>query len=727
MSYPASRSNLAHLRGGGVSFLLELADPMPRILHWGADLGELSERELRSLVSTAVPAVTHNSTDAPRFFSVLPTEAEAWSGTPGFEGRLRASGAPYFRFALENVSSSEASVEFTVVDHEAQISVTMAYAIDATSGILTTDSSVQRIGVRAEPDDIFDLGQVTLMLPLPDRAVEIVDFTGKWSRERSPQRSQLQFGTHLRESRRGRSSLDSPYLLMAGTKSFGFRTGEVWGVHVGWSGNQRYLVEQLPESAGVHRSAIGGGELLLPGEITLVAGQRYDAPTVYFAWSDQGMDGIAGQFHTMLRARPSHPKSPRPLVMNTWEAVYFDHDLETLLRLADAGAAVGVERMVLDDGWFLGRRGDNTGLGDWFVDPEVWPHGLTPFVERIRQHGMQFGLWFEPEMVNLTSRLARENPEWVLAPLAGAGPSIRHQHVLNIAHPDAWSFLFERIDGLVSEYKIDYIKWDHNRELHEAGRREAGGRAGVHTQTEALYRLLDALKAKHPKLEIESCASGGGRVDLGVLERTDRVWASDCNDPVERQLIQRWTGQLIPPELVGTHVGAAESHTTRRVTSFPFRLITALFGHAGIELDLTASDEQELATLTAWTALYREMRGLLHSGRVVRADTADEESFFHGVVAWDANEALFTWARLGTSVPTQAGRIVFPGLADDVLYSIRVREELGAPVLHEGEPQWFALARSGELVMSGSTLAKVGLSMPTLQAQQAMLLHLTTA
>ena len=406
-----------------------------------------------------------------------------------------------------------------------------------------------------------------MQLPVPDRAVEVVDFTGKWSRERSPQRSPIGFGTHLRESRRGRPSLDSPYLMMAGTNQFGFRAGEVWGVHVGWSGNQRYFVEQLPEGAGVHRSSLGGGELLLPGEVALRAGDVYRAPTLYFSWSDRGMDGVADRFHDWFRARPAHPQSPRPLVLNTWEAVYFDHDLDALLELADAGARAGVERVVLDDGWFLGRRNDQTGLGDWFVDPDVWPHGLEPFVDRIRSHGMQFGLWFEPEMVNLTSRLAAEHPDWVLAPAAGAGPAIRHQHVLNLAHPDAWQFIFDRIDELVEQYEIDYIKWDHNRELHEASRQDADGRAGVHAQTVALYRMLDALRAKHPTLEIESCASGGGRVDLGILQRADRIWASDCNDPVERQQIQRWTGQLVPPELVGSHVGAAESHTTRRVTS----------------------------------------------------------------------------------------------------------------------------------------------------------------
>ena len=361
-------------------------------------------------------------------------------------------------------------------------------------------------------------------------------------------------------------------------------------MHVGWSGNQRYVTERLPEGAGVHRGTLGGGELLLPGEIVLGPGQEYQAPTVYYAWSGEGLDGIAGAFHAMLRDRAAHPARPRPLLVNTWEAVYFDHDVTRLLSLIDQAASVGAERVVLDDGWFEGRRDDSNGLGDWFVDKDVWPEGLWPIVNRARSHGMQFGLWFEPEMVNLGSRIIGEHPEWLLAPTRGAGPAIRNQHVLNIAHPAAWDYVFGRIDELVGEYSIDYIKWDHNRELHEAARRDANDRPGVNAQTRALYRMLDALKSRHPSLEIESCASGGGRIDLGILARTDRVWASDCNDPVERQQIQRWTAQLIPPELIGAHVASARSHTTNRTTSLSFRLITSLFGHAGIEEDLTRAE-----------------------------------------------------------------------------------------------------------------------------------------
>lgn len=710
------------LRGGGASLIVELSEPIPRILHWGADLGELGPSDLGALRLTASGVVAHNSPAQPRQLSVLPTEADVWSGTPGIEGFL-VGGTAFLRLALTGfeVSASGSELDLLLTDELLAVRVSIHYGLDR-FGILAVRASVTRPAGPAR--SAFVLSGLNVLLPVPGRAVETLDFTGKWGRERSPQRRRLDFGTQVRESRRGRPSLDSPYLAAVGTESFGFRHGEVWAVHVGWSGNQRYVTERLPEGAGVHHGTLGGGELLLPGEIVLGPGQGYQAPTVYFAWSGEGLDGIAGAFHAMLRDRPGHPAQPRPLLVNTWEAVYFDHDLTTLLSLVDKAAAVGAERVVLDDGWFVARRDDSNGLGDWFVDKKVWPEGLWPIVERARSHGMQFGLWFEPEMVNLGSRIIGEHPDWLLAPTRGAGPAIRNQHVLNFAHPAAWDYVLGRIDALVSEYSIDYIKWDHNRELHEAARRDANDRPGVNAQTLALYRMLDALKSRHPSLEIESCASGGGRVDLGILQHTDRVWTSDCNDPVERQQIQRWTAQLIPPELMGAHVASARSHTTNRMSALSFRLVTSLFGHAGIEDDLTRASAAELAAYTAWAALYKRVRGLIHSGRLARADLPDDACLFHGVVAHDRSQALFAWACLATSGAVQPGRVRFPGLDPSRDYRVTLPAEAGFPQLHERAPEWLGTARAGSLTVSGRLLTAIGLPMPTLDPEQAMLLEL---
>nr|WP_326584584.1 alpha-galactosidase [Streptomyces sp. NBC_00481] len=298
------------------------------------------------------------------------------------------------------------------------------------------------------------------------------------------------------------------------------------------------------------------------------AGTATTGPWLYASHSDQGLDGLSARFHDHLRARPGHPHRSRPVVLNTWEAVYFDHDLDRLTHLADLGAEVGVERFVLDDGWFRHRRDDRSGLGDWYVDETVWPSGLRPLIDHVRAPGMEFGLWVEPEMVNPDSDLARAHPEWILATGGRTPADRRSQQVLDLTHPEAYAYILERLDDLLTEYDIAYLKWDHNRELVDAGHSPSGEPA-VHRQTLAVYALLDELRARHPGLEIESCSSGGGRVDLAILERTDRVWASDCNDALERQSINRWTGLLLPPELVGSHIGAARSHTTGRTPTSP--------------------------------------------------------------------------------------------------------------------------------------------------------------
>jgi len=678
--------------------------------------------------ATADPPQLNNSIDSPRRFSIWATEYEGWSGTPTHEGHLGgAATTPRMRLTGSRHDQAEdgtARLRVLLADPTVGIDVEVEYRLDP-SGVLAVTQTLRR------RDDVdaatpYDLQSVLALMPVPARARELLDFTGKWCRERAPQRQPLTFGAHVRDGRRGKPGHDSPYLMTLGVPGFGFRHGELWSLHVGWSGNQRYLAERLPEGAGTHGSVLGGGELLKSGEIRLSPGEAYVGPTCYFSYSDRGLDGISDRFHRMIRRRSAHPTSPRPLLLNTWEAVYFDHDLERLNRLTDVAAAIGLERLVLDDGWFTGRRDETAGLGDWTVDEAVWPNGLAPLADRVHSKGMQFGLWVEPEMLNIDSDLARQHPDWILAPSAGLGPAARHQYVLNLAHDDAWQHVFKHIDRLVTQHSIDFLKWDHNRDLHEAVIRSADGRdrPAVHAQTEALYRLLDALKERHPNLEIESCAGGGGRVDLGILQRTDRVWASDCNDPYERQNIQRWTAQLLPPELIGAHVGTLTSHTTARVTSLTFRLATALFGHPGIEIDLTRCTTDEIAQLTAWAALYRELRPLLHSGAVVRGDLDDDETLLHGVVSQDRSEAVYCWARLGTSAAAHAGRVPLPGLDESREYRVRIRTELGMPSAHEiAAPGWVGAAVVDQLIVPGSVLVECGLPMPTLNPGQALLIQ----
>jgi alpha-galactosidase len=711
------------LRAAGVAVLLDRSglpgEALPQVLHWGSDPGPLEPDELARLAADLIPGVSNNAPDEPPRFSLSPGQSEGWLGRPGLAGH-RDGGDSYPRFLVTGstvTAEDDGGTEFvvTAADETAGLALTIWLRLEAT-GLLRISTEVTNTG-----SGRYTVDGLNALLPVPDEATEVLDLTGRWCRERSPQRQPFHQGSRVRESRRGRTGHDATLLLAAGQAGFGFRSGQVWAVHAAWSGNHVHLAERFPGGAGPGGDrAIGAGELLLSGEIRLETGAAYRSPWIVFAWSDRGLDGVSERLHRWQRSRPGHPSRPRPLVLNTWEAVYFRHDdHESLLNLAEQAAAIGVERFVLDDGWFRGRRDDTAGLGDWFVDPAVWPDGLRPLADRVRELGMEFGLWFEPEMANPDSDLVRDHPDWVLAAPDRWPTLSRNQLVVDVAHPEVYQYLLERLDSLVSELDIAYLKWDHNRDLLEAVH---AGAAGVHEQTAAVYRLLDELRQRHPALEIESCSSGGARVDLGILERTDRVWASDTNDPVERQQIQRWTSTLIPPELIGAHVGPRVAHTTGRASDLNFRCATALFGHAGIEWDITSANPDEIALLTEWAGLYRELRPLLHSGDVVRADQVEEGIWVHGVVARDRSEAVYAYLRLETSPSAVGGRIRLPGLDPQIRYSLTRRDEIGAVgLIQRASSEWW---QAGTASARGAVFEQIGLPAPPLNPGQAMVLHL---
>ncbi|NUO58611.1 MAG: alpha-galactosidase [Hamadaea sp.] len=697
---------LVCLRANDSALVLDLSGPkLPRVLHWGADLGSLE-----GFAAATQPFALQ--VDEPMPITLLPAQADGWHGRPGLAGhrdgtwpfqRLTVSGEPLVE--IDPAGGGRVVVE--AADGPAGIA-TVSELILSPQGVLRIRHTVTNTG-----DGVWTLDRLEALLPLPGQARELLDFTGRWPREKQPQRAEFQHGSHVRENRRGHTGHDATGLLVAGTPGFGFRTGEVWGVHIGWSGDHVHAAERFSEGV----SLLGGGELLLPGEVRLAPGEAYASPWAYFAYSPVGLDGLSSALHRELRARPNHPRSPRPMVLNTWEAVYFDHRLDRLKALADVAARIGVERFVLDDGWFLGRRDDRAGLGDWYVDPAVWPEGLHPLVDHVRGLGLQVGLWFEPEMVNPRSRLAEEHPDWVLA-TPGRWPVLaRNQVVLDVAHPDAYAYLLDRISSLVTEYGIDYIKWDHNRDLVEAVH---AGTAGVRAQTLAVYRLLAEVRRRHPKLEIESCSGGGARIDYGILEHTDRVWTSDTNDALERQAIQRWTGLLLPPELMGAHVGPPHAHTTGRYADLPFRAATALFGHAGLEWDLTSLSEAELDQLTAWITLYKRLRPLLHTGDVVRADHPDPAAWLHGVVAADREHAVYCYAQLTSPLDSAPPALRLPGLDPARSYEVRVLPEVSGAV---GGPARNPAWRDG-LTASGAVLSTVGLRSPRLNPAESLVLEL---
>ncbi|NUU18358.1 alpha-galactosidase [Cellulomonas humilata] len=696
-----------HLHRGGTSVVIDLdVAPHPAIVHWGEELADSSEQTLHGLAVAALPQRVSGGLDEPARATLVTSQAAGWLGTPGLEGH-RDGAAFSVRLELEDIRADDHQVRLSLVDREADLSAVLELRVGP-SGLLH-----QRITLRNTGDSPYTVQSLHLAFPVPWDATEILDTTGRHLKERTPQRRPFTYGTHLRESRRGRPGADATLVLAAGRPGFGFERGRVHAVHVAWSGNHRLLAER--SAAG--EAVLAGGELFAPGEVILAPGASLTSPDVIGSWGD-GLSELAHRFHDEWRRRPAHPVRPRPITLNTWEAVYFDHSLDRLTALADAAASVGVERFVLDDGWFLGRRDDTSGLGDWYVDATVWPDGLHPLVDHVVRRGMEFGLWVEPEMVNPDSDLARAHPDWILRARTTLPPSARQQQVLDLAHDDAYAYIAGRLHALLDEYPIAYLKWDHNRDLLDAGSGPQGV-ARVREHTLALYRLLDELKAAHPGLEIESCASGGARVDLGILARTDRIWTSDTLDPLDRLVNQRYTGLVVPPEMMGMHLTSPVVHSTGRTVDLDLSAAVALFGHVGIEWDLTATDEPTRSRIAAWVEYAKRIRPLVATGRTISVDDTEPGIDVRGVVAHDGTSAVFTLTQTDTTVAYPPGRVRIPGLDPGRRYRVSV---VGGPTGTAGQSElaW----QTHDITLTGRELDAVGLRPPVQYPQRSTVIEL---
>ena len=698
---------LIHLSRDGVSVLIETTSGTPNVFYWGAELASGVDPN-QYLLAITEPA-PHGYYDEAHRGGAWRENARGFWGRPALLGHRDGKDWSQL-FTLVSASVQEHKATFVSADTDLGVQVEISYELTA-SGLVLINHSVTNLA-----QGTFFLENSTAFMPVPDHATDLLDFSGRWLKERQPQRSKIQTGLWQRESREGRSGHDYTLVQFVMTKDAGFQNGEVWGLSLAWSGQGSHVVER--QSVG--RTQIGAGELLMPGEVTLAKGETYQAPTVVASYAKNGIDGASHRFHQWVRARANHPTNvrPRPVTLNVWEAVYMDHRLDKLTALAEVAGQIGVERFVLDDGWFGARRDDHAGLGDWTVAPEVWPNGLTPLIDVVKANGMEFGLWFEGEMVNADSDLYRAHPEWILHSGNRAPIEARFQQVLDLSHPGAFEHILGQVDAILSQYDIRYIKWDHNRTLTEAAH---FGKATMRNQNIAIYRLFDELKLRHPGLEIESCASGGGRIDLGMIDHADRFWTSDCNDALERQTIQRYTSIAIPPEMLGTHVGPTHAHSTGRTHELSFRAVTALFGHAGLEWDLTETTDEERATLKSWTDYYKANRGLLHSGRVVRVDATDSTAWTHGVVAQDGSRGIFAYVALGMSQYALPASMRFAGLDANSLYKVQLVKPAGGYLsTQKFDPEWI-----NGVTVDGGFLMSQGLRAPIVKPENAFLLEVT--
>lgn len=567
-------------------------------------------------------------------------------------------------FEVSKVETRPHGAKIICRDERTRLGLEYDIDFDPTSGVLRIRTHVTNYGATA-----LDVTEVmTACLPVPERMTEIIGFTGRWTQEFTQDRVKRSAGTYLRENRSGRTSHFSYPAMLLATSSANESAGEAYGFHLAWSGNHRLRVDSLTDG----RVLTSLGALLLPGEVRLAPGESYASPEIVAAYSAYGFSALSRKFHEHVRTkllRPAMRAKPRPVHYNTWEAVYFDHDVEKLKELASRAAEIGVERFVLDDGWFGGRRHDRAGLGDWVVSDDVYPDGLKPVVEHVTALGMEFGLWFEPEMVNPDSELYRAHPDWVLGVEGVHQVPFRSQLALDISQPEVADYLFQAIDAVLRDHDIHYIKWDMNRDLSHPG--GSSGNAKAFAQVLALYALLDRVRAAHPDVEIESCSSGGARADMGVLAHSDRVWTSDSNDALDRQYIQRGASFFLPPEVLGCHVGPARCHVTGRRLSMDMRAGTAFPGHMGLELNLLTERQADLDILKSAIALHKHHRALLHDGDLIRIDTAPQ-LVASGVVARDRCEAIYSVAYVLSDPQVLPERLRFAGLDPARNYLIKL-------------------------------------------------------
>jgi alpha-galactosidase len=691
----------AILTASSAELIVEVIDGALVVSHWGSPLGGASA----DLAHALTPSVTNSGFDSVQNPGVMREGSRGFLGRSALSGHRNGS-AWSSHFVVSDISSSTGSITAVLTDTYAGLKLTYSFSLD-TYGVLILEAVIENTG-----SDQYILNEFIYWLPLPQEARQSLDFAGRWSNERHPQRRNIDTGTWVRDSREGRSGHNFTIAQLAVESSTTFASGSAWALTSAWSGNNQNLIDRTSEGF----QAMGAGELLLPGEVILESGESYRAPRALAVYSAEGLDGVSHAFHQHIRSRAQHPRRPRPLTLNMWEAIYFDHSFEKIKSLVDVAAEIGIERVVLDDGWFGSRRDDKSGLGDWIISAEVWPEGFTSMIEYINGKGIEFGLWFEGEMINPDSDLYRAHPEWVLREADRTPALWRNQLVLDLAHNGAFAHVLEQTSAILSSHKIAYIKWDHNRVLNDGAH---AGRPGTRTQTLAIYRLFAELKKRHPDLEIESCASGGARIDLGVLDYVDRFWTSDNNDALERQTIQRWTSLVIPPELLGTHIGPTRGHQTGRSLDLSFRAITALFGHAGIEWDLTQSSQSERDNLKTWARFYKSHRALLHTGKSVRIDYPDPHGYLYGVISDDQVQALFTYAQLTPTVAVHPAAMKLRGLDPAKSYAVKPVFPAGAPhfMLHK-KPTWM-----DGVTLLGRELEVIGLTTPILGPEQAMMIE----
>ena len=514
---------------------------------------------------------------------------------------------------------------------------------------------------------------MSLSLDLPDREYELLHFSGAWGRERHLKVRRLEQGVQSVESLRGHSSHNHNPFVMLRRPGTDEDQGEVLGFSLVYSGN--FLAQAEVDTWDTTRITLGINPFGFDWK--LEPGEGFQTPEAVAVYSHQGMGAMSRTFHTLYRSRLARGEwrdRPRPILINNWEATYFNFDEDKLVSIAQAAKRDGVELFVLDDGWFGARRSDRAGLGDWIANPELLPQGIPGLAERVEALGMKFGLWFEPEMVNRDSDLYRAHPDWLLQ-TPGRTPSHgRNQFVLDFSRPEVVDRVHAMMADILSGAKVSYVKWDMNRSITEAySTALPPDRQGevFHRYILGVYDLYERLTSAFPHVLFESCASGGGRFDPGMLYYAPQAWTSDDSDAAERLKIQYGTSFCYPVVSMGAHVSAVPNHQVNRATPLSTRANAAYFGTFGYELDLNRLTSEEREQVRAQIAFMKEHRDVIQFGDFYRLLSPFQGNY----TAWmavspDRRTALVGWYKTLNEVNGPFRRLRLRGLDPALCYTV---------------------------------------------------------
>lgn len=596
------------------------------------------------------------------------------------DGKARLTGLPS-TFADDSNDSQTLTVKLADGDLELQLH----YTIFADEDVIVRSTTFVNHG-----KTVFLNRALSAQLDLPDANYDFIQFAGSWSRERHLHRSHLRPGTQSISSLRTASShQENPFFMLARPHTDN-NQGAVFGFNFVYSGN--FLDSVEVDQFDTTRVLIG----INPDEFgwKLNSGDSFQTPEVIFSYTDNGFNALSqqlGAFYAQHLINPHFAHQERPILINNWEATFMDFTEDKLMPIVKRAKELGIEMFVLDDGWFGHRDDDRSSLGDWFVDEKKFNHGIAGFAKRVHDLDMKFGLWFEPEMISIDSKLYQTHPEWMIkTPGRGQTPG-RHQFVLDMSRQEVVDYLFGLMSHIIQDAKLDYIKWDMNRNITEMYGADLPADQQLefsHRYILGVYDLYDRLTKAFPDVLFESCASGGGRFDLGMMYYAPQAWCSDDTDAIERIKIQDGTSYGYTPSMWGAHVSAVPNDQVGRLTSIDTRAKVAYFGAFGYELDVTELSDEEQATIKQQVAFYKQYRKLFQFGTFYRLETPDTSDNVYGweTVSPDKQTAIGMRYQILNGANPAYIRYYFKGLDPERHYTVNDGSEVfsGAELMNAG-------------------------------------------